>query len=222
MISIIVIDNKNDQHIAGSVLSREQDIRVSAYGQDGYDALKLTELNKPDAALISIDGGKAGMDLVPLLKHKSPHTAIILYTTCGDKETMWNAVNAGVSGYLLKPDDFDRLPEMIRIARFGGCYISPNIQGQALPFIPDLTQHRLHMKVPASAPDTIPPGISNTERRIMGRIGRAQSNKEIAEQLQLTQGTVRNYVSSAMRKTGLQNRTQIAIYALKNGLTKLR
>ncbi|MDR1288091.1 MAG: response regulator transcription factor [Treponema sp.] len=223
MISIIVVDKEEDRHALGSVLMPENGIQISAFGRDEYDALRLVDQKKPDAALISIDGEGEGADLVPLLKRRSPHTAIIMYTPRGREEAVWEAVSAGVSGYLVKPDDRDRLPEMIKIACFGGCYISPNILGQTRAYITDLIHYRRCVKTPpggGGAP-SIPSGISNTELRVMGCIGRAQSNKEIAEQLQLTQGTVRNYVSSAMKKAGLQNRTQIAIYALKNGLTKI-
>ncbi|MDR1420997.1 MAG: response regulator transcription factor [Treponema sp.] len=223
MINIVVVNRKEDQRAVNSVLLPEDDIRISAFGQDEYDALKLVGLKKPDAVLISIDGERAGADLVPLLKRRSPHTAVIIYTARSREEAVWEAVSAGVSGYLVKPDDHDRLPDMIRIACFGGCYISPNILGQTRAYIMDQMHCRRCPKVPAGgggAP-SIPSGISNTELRIMGRIGRAQSNKEIAEQMRLTQGTVRNYISSAMKKTGLQNRTQIVIYALKNGLTRI-
>jgi DNA-binding NarL/FixJ family response regulator len=76
---------------------------------------------------------------------------------------------------------------------------------------------------PYPLPDTadIPPGISGIELRIMTFIGEGRSDKEIAENLNLKPGTIRNYISSAMRKAGLRNRTEIAIYVFKKGLVVL-
>jgi DNA-binding NarL/FixJ family response regulator len=227
MISVIIIDGGEDQF--SSVLSPCNGIQITGLGKDEYDALMLVESVKPDAAVISLcDRGISGASLAPLLKRKSPHTAIVLYTAERSIEVVCDALSSGISGYLLKPRDKDKLLPTIKIACFGGWYISPNIFGprsfmeflnHGHPFLPGQKSYSHNLKLPE--PSSLPLGISRTELRIMGRIGRAQTNKEIAEQLALTQGTVRNYISSAMRKAGLQNRTQIAIYALRNGLTSL-
>ncbi|MDR2370153.1 MAG: response regulator transcription factor [Treponema sp.] len=228
MISVVIIDGGDGQF--ASVLPPWNGIQIIGLGKDEYDTLMLVESKKPDAVVISLcNGGISCVALVPLLKRKSPRTAIVLYTTERGVKAVCDALDSGVSGYLLKPQDKDKLPATIKIACLGGWYVSPDIFGPPHTFIELLNRGRslVSGQKPHSRnaklqePPSLPVGISRTELRIMGRIGRAQSNKEIAEQLALTQGTVRNYISSAMRKAGLQNRTQIAIYALRNGLTSL-
>jgi DNA-binding NarL/FixJ family response regulator len=229
MIGVVIIDGGDGQFT--SVLPPWSGIQIIGLGKDEYDALMLVESKKPDALVISLcTGGISCAALVPLLKRKSPRTAIVLYTAERSVKVVCDALGSGVSGYLLKPRDRDKLPATIKIACFGGWYVSPDIFGPSGAFMELLNHgrsfvsgkkpHGRNAKLPE--PSSLPVGISRTELKIMGRIGCAQSNKEIAEQLALTQGTVRNYISSAMRKTGLQNRTQIVIYALRNGLTSLR
>jgi DNA-binding NarL/FixJ family response regulator len=228
MISVVIIDGGDGQF--ASVLPPWSGVHIIGRGKDEYDALILVESKKPDAVVISLcNDGTGCAALVSLLKRKSPHTAVVLYTAERGVKAVCDALGSGVSGYLLKPRDKDKLPATIKIACFGGWYVSPDIFGPSHTFMEFLNHghsfisgqksHSRNAKPPE--PFSLPAGISRTELKIMGRIGCAQSNKEIAEQLALTQGTVRNYISSAMRKAGLQNRTQMALYALRNGLTSL-
>ncbi|MDR2484912.1 MAG: response regulator transcription factor [Treponema sp.] len=235
MIKIIIIDKQNsDRNRTHAVLSCQSDFEVVGLGQDGYDALKLAGKVKPDIAILDIcldfiDGTES----IPLLKAKSPATAILLLTSLEDEEHICKAVSCDVQGYLLKETDMDTLAAAIRLIHGGGRFISSKINGKVYHILSTMLknrdrlneyapfQHRLFQNASILKDTILPAGISKIEIQIMAGIGQGHSTKEIAEYLCLSVGTVRNYISSAMQKAGLQHRTQIPLFALKNGLIKL-
>jgi DNA-binding NarL/FixJ family response regulator len=217
MIRILIIEREEDRQATVSCLSSQKGMRVIGFGKDGYDALKLTESLKPDVTVFDlVNEGVDGPGIIPLLKRKSPDTAVVVFTPPNNEAMVRKAVNSGAAACLLKSEDAGELERSIRIAYVGGNYISPRISGKIAVFVPEPVKRQ----DPAPAKSAISK-LSLTELRIISCIGQTRSNKEIAERLKLTQGTIRNYISSAMRKTGLKNRTQIALYAVQNGLTDL-
>jgi DNA-binding NarL/FixJ family response regulator len=131
-------------------------------------------------------------EIIPLIKRKSPVTAVVLFTSKDDAEYLCRAISCGVAAYLLRPHDNGRLISAIRMVHQGYNYISPNITTKTFSII--------------------------TELQVISCVGRGQSSREIAECLRLRPGTVRNCISSSMRKAGLSNRTQLAICAFRLGL----
>jgi DNA-binding NarL/FixJ family response regulator len=221
MISIIVINNKErDQILIGSLLSSQDDFEVAGFGRDGYDAIKLTETLQPDVAIVDfcVEHIK-GMDLIPLIKRKSPGTAVILLSPWDDGRNVCDALGCGISGYLLKKTDMDKLVHSVRVAHVGGCYVSEGLFTQAFMA---LSKQARYEKIFRSFFPVVGKGaarFSRAELQIIKFVCEGQSNKEIAENLSLTTGTVRNYISAVMQKAGTHNRVQMAIYALGNGLT---
>jgi DNA-binding NarL/FixJ family response regulator len=126
-----------------------------------------------------------------------------------------------VAAYILKEADFNQLAEILRKVHEGENYFNPLISALAFRMVANLLQketkssrRELQKKL-----DLPIPGLSKTEMKILASIGEGRSDKEIADRLKLKAGTVRNYISRAMRKAGLKNRTQAAVYAIKNGLS---
>ncbi|MDR2518360.1 MAG: response regulator transcription factor [Spirochaetaceae bacterium] len=226
MISIVAIAAEEaDLNGILARFSSQNDFLVRGRGKNGYDALKLVEKMRPDVAVLDICLDMAGgLELIPLLKRKSPQTALLFLSARYDESAVCEAViREDVRGYLLKNADMDSLIFAVRRASEGGRFISPGINEQVYRILAKL------LKTAKEYPTATPQGkagnaaltrISATELRIFASIGQGYSTKEIAEELRLAPGTVRNYISSAMQKTGLRQRTEIPLFALKNGMIK--
>jgi DNA-binding NarL/FixJ family response regulator len=223
MIKIVVIDErKRDRDLLCSVLSGQNDFEIAGFGKDEYDSLKLSAKFQPDIIIIDLGKHKGeGPELIPLIKRKSPATAIIFLSSRDDSKNAARALSSGALGYLLKDTGMDKLVAAVRTVYNGGCFISPTIAVRTFGMLSELTKfptdHRTSPFVKTRR-KSIPGNLSRMELQIISFIAKGYSNKEIAETLQLTQGTIRNYLSSAMHKTGLKSRTQVVIYALTNGI----
>jgi DNA-binding NarL/FixJ family response regulator len=224
MIKIVIItDPVGNQNFLKKRVSSHRDFRILGAGKDVYDALVLVSTFRPDIVLIDeyredIDG----TEIAPLLRIKSPSTHIIVLSAFDDEKHIYKALSNRITGYLLKSGDYDKIAESIRTVYKGGVYYTPQIASRVFILISELIKRNgINPSYFPQTRTTIPPDISGIELRIMSLIGEGRSDKEIAETMNLKPGTIRNYISSAMRKAGLRNRTEIAIYALKMGLVVL-
>jgi DNA-binding NarL/FixJ family response regulator len=217
MIRIVVIDSEERyrQQIT-AYLSTQKDFEILKTGKDGYEALRLVDTLKPDILLLDINLRYIdGVQVTSILRFRSPRTAIIILTTLEDDEYVLKAICNGASGYLLKSSALDGLAEGIRTVHTGGSFMTPRIAAKAFRLFSEIVKERPREMY--LFPKRKLPNISGIEFRITTGIVQGLSNREIAENLHLQEGTVRNYISSILQKTGLRNRTQVAIYAIKNG-----
>jgi DNA-binding NarL/FixJ family response regulator len=223
MIKIVVIDNrKKDQELINSILSKQQEFEITGFGKDGYDALKLAAKYRPHIIIMDLeeDSGN-GPELVPLIKRKSPATAVIILSGCDDDSSAGKAISAGASGYLIKKTDMNKLPDSVRSVYNGGYFINTTTIIRTFDLLLKMGKYRnvsLKNSVKKQTCGSVPASVNRMELQIIAAIGMGHNNKEIAASLNLKPGTIRNYLSSIMRKTGLKSRTQVAIFALKNGL----
>jgi DNA-binding NarL/FixJ family response regulator len=222
MIKIMVIMNREqDQILIHSLLSSQDDFEVVGLGRDGYDAIKLTRALQPDVAVVDFRMENiTGTELVPLIKRRSPNTAVVLLSPWDDEKHICDAIDCGVSGYLLKKTDMDKLVNSVRVAYDGGCYVSKRIFTQAFRALSELAKYRKMYRTlfPAWEKDPISSHFSHAELQIIKFICEGKTSKEIAETLNLTIGTVRNYISAVMQKAGTKNHVQMMIYAFRNRL----
>jgi DNA-binding NarL/FixJ family response regulator len=221
MIQIVVIeDKKQDQDLIFSLLSSQKGFEITGHGKDGYDALKLAEQYQPHIIILDLwEDSFDGPELVPLIKRKSPATAVIILSGYENDEYAGKAIAAGASGFLIKKTDMHKLADSVRTVYNGGCFINTMILIRTFGLLSNMIKDRKAFQGGGAPKNRIPAAVNQIERRIMANIGRGYSNKEIAAKLNLKPGTIRNYLSSIMRKTGLKSRTQVAIFALKNGLS---
>jgi DNA-binding NarL/FixJ family response regulator len=223
MIKVVIIDGQ-ERYRNGMrmLLSSQDDFEVSAEGQDGYEAIKLVDSLKPDILVIDINLHSInGARIISLLKCRSPHTAIIILTALDGEEYILDAICNGASGYLLKRPEMDNIVEKIRLIYGGGSFMAPEITAKVFRMFSDLVKNQY--KLPGIYPPQeearpLPSNISRIEFRILGFVGQGLSNREIAQRLCLREGTIRNYISTLLQKTALRDRTQIAIFAINNGL----
>ena len=223
MIRVAVVD---DQELVREslkiLLSAQSDLEVVGIGKDGYDALRLVETLKPDVLLLDIRMPiMDGVEATSTLKQKSPRTAIIILTTFDDDEYVLKAIRNGASGYLLKSAGMDELSGAIRTVHAGGSLMTPEIATKAFRLFSELARGYDQSGKPGADPlgsSAVPSDLSRTELQIISMIGRGLANKEVAAELSLSEGTVRNYISAILQKTALRDRTQVAIFAVRNGL----
>jgi DNA-binding NarL/FixJ family response regulator len=220
MIHIIIIDaNQEDRKKLYKRLSRNKDFDIQGLGKDGYDAVRLVNSSKPDIVILDVNLDIiTGLDVLPLLKRHSPATLVVVLATKVDDGQISKALGHGIAGFLLKDQDLDKLPAILRDIHFGNYYMNPRVSARMFHIFFKLPGKDRQATFISDRVRPLPKEISRTELQIMNCIGEGLSNQEIAEYLNLRAGTVRNYISSAMHKTGVRDRTQMAIYALRNGL----
>ena len=222
----IVIINKEKQvrEKIISTLSAQEDMKVLAQGKDAYDALKLIGSLKPD--IVILDNHLEfieGEEIPPLLRIRSPSTAVVILTAKISDFQLYRAVFNEVSGFVHKETDMELLPWILKCISGGGCFISPVLAARVLHLLagpPAKTQLKpAHDKFLSGEDPTR--YLSKTELQILACVGEGYTSVEIAKNLGLAVGTVRNYISSVMHKTGLHSRSQMVRYAFKYGLVPL-
>jgi DNA-binding NarL/FixJ family response regulator len=210
MISITIASKHKDDHkTIYTLLSGQADFTIASAGADGFHAVRSSMTLKPDIIIMDYDMETVNSpDIAPIIKRYSPSTSLI--ALCPDKEcgAVDKALKAGISGFLLWKKDLEKLASAIRCVYYGGWYIS------------ELCKNQLLVKLGLINPAIPFPRhlLTITENNIFNGIILGQEDKEIAENLNMSPGALRNCVNKAKKKTGLHNRTQIAIYALLSGM----
>ena len=228
MIKIVIIEEQMEvRNRITSALSARGDLEVVAYGRDAYDALRLIGGLKPD--IVILDNHLEyinGEEIPPLLRALSPSTAIVILTARISDLQLYKAGCNEVSGLVHTKTDMDALPSILKCVADGGCFISPSLAARVLHLFAIISRNTARLCPPAetdakekSPQHQHPTGyLSKTELQILTCIGEGNGSCEIAQNLHLTVGTVRNYISAVMHKTGLHSRAQLVLFALKYGL----
>lgn len=205
------------------LLELEPGIEVVGMAADGEDALALAERlhtgqTPPDVILMDIRMPRMdGISAVRALKARWPEIHIVILTTFDDDELIYNGLRAGALGYLLKDCSAEQLINAIRAAARGEVLLQPNIAGKILA---GLAQPIPPKPAPAqSATMAYVEELTERERDILKLVARGASNREIGEALFITEGTVKNHMSSILSKLGLRDRTQAALYAREHLLS---
>ena len=216
MIKILIAD---DQELIREslkiVLDLNADMEVIGLAADGRKVLDLLKQNRPDIILMDIRMPELdGVLCTKAVKEKFPDVKIIILTTFDDDEYVYYALKYGASGYLLKGCSMQELTDAIHTVMNGGSILNQGVITKVVKLFNKLAQVNLAMQVNERDVDE----LNRTERNIANLVGCGLSNKEIAEKLFLSEGTVRNALSSALSKLHLRDRTQLAIWAVQTGL----
>jgi DNA-binding NarL/FixJ family response regulator len=222
MIRIGIIDSHEEyREELYNMLNCQDDFEIIGLGKDGYEAVRLVDLGKPDVVLLDIDLPYAdGVKTASLIKSRSPSTAIVILSDVSDYRYIFKAFHSGVSCYLSRKTTPDFLSQSIRTVYCGGSLIAPEfVAGTSRIFSALADYIPAHKDKPLWQREKfrLPKNVSTTELRVIGCVGKGFTNREIAEHLELREGTVRNYISSLLQKTGLRDRTQLAIFSIKHG-----
>jgi DNA-binding NarL/FixJ family response regulator len=211
MIRVVIVDGQDsDRDSTKKTLSAQRDFDIVATGKDGYDAIRLADSHKPDMLLLDINLSYLdGVKTASILSHRYPRMTVIILTRLDDTRHIQNAINNGVSGYLLKNRGMEKLADVIRVIHGNGCLVFPR---SAAGFV--------RRESLLKADRHFPFKLSRIELQIIRHIGTGLENQEIAEKMRLKMGTIRNHISVILQKTTLRNRTQLAIFAVQHGLAK--
>lgn len=220
MIKVIIAD---DQELIRQslliVLSVKPDIAIIGTAKDGREVLELMKKEKADVILMDIRMPEMdGVLCTKIIKEKYSDTKIIILTTFDDDEFVFSALKYGASGYLLKGISIDELEKAIHTVYNGGAMINPEIASKVVELFSEMAQSNYDITIEARNVDE----LTDAEWEIIKLVGRGMSNKEIAETIILSEGTVRNYISMILSKLELRDRTQLAIWEVQSGSGKYR
>ena len=215
MIKVLIVDDQElFRESLKVVLGVSPNIQVTDAVSGVTQALKSAEQNHPDVVLMDIRmPGMDGVEGTRLFKKRWPDVKIIVLTTFDDDEYIFGALKNGASGYLLKGSSISKLSESIRIAYEDGAIITPTVATKVIQQFSNMAQSSSRLQVDRESVKD----ISRSEWQIIQTVGSGMSNKEIAQELSLSEGTVRNSISNILFKLGLRDRTQLAIWAVQTG-----
>ena len=157
-----------------------------------------------------------GVQCTKIIKENYPEVKIIILTTFDDDEYVYNALKFGASGYLLKGVSMDELENAIKTVYSGKAMINPDIATKVLRLFSQMAQTDYTIPVGRKGVEE----LTKTEWKIIAQVGTGAANKEIADTLNLSDGTVRNYLSNILNKLDLRDRTQLAIWAVQTNAGK--
>lgn len=197
----IVDDDKLVSLSLQTILEASGQVKVLGIGSNGEQAIKLYEQWKPDILLMDIRmETMSGLDAATILLQKYPGAKILLLTTFADDEYIIKALHIGVKGYLLKQNFESILPALTAVWN-----------GQTV-FGDEITDRLPDLMHSSQADDISQYPITDKELEIIQKVADGLNNKEIAEALYLSEGTIRNYLSQILDKLELRDRTQLAIF----------
>ena len=198
------------------VLSANPDMEVTDTVADGREVIRSVRACRPDVILMDVRMPEMdGVSCTRIIKENYPQIKIIILTTFDDDEYVYNALKYGASGYLLKGVSMAELSSAIRTVHSGKAMINPEVAVKVVRLFSQMAQSNYGIRVDSRMVEE----IGKTEWKVIQQVGYGRSNKEIAAALNLSEGTVRNNLSSILSKLELRDRTQLAIWAVQTGVT---
>lgn len=209
---LIVDDEKLIREGLKIILSSHEDIDVVGMCSNGQEALEFIRKNKVDIILMDIRmpicDGVLGTRII---KEEFEDIKVLILTTFDDREYIHEALKYGASGYLLKDSSYDLIYEGIKVAVKGSLVVHPKVANTIISSVSKEEDYSKEIEKYC---------LTDRELTIIKEIANGLSNREIAEKLYLSEGTIKNNISNILTKLDLRDRTQIAIFAFKIGLAK--
>jgi DNA-binding NarL/FixJ family response regulator len=217
IISILVTsaDYKDCSRIL-DILSNHDDFNIAGFAKDEYETIIKSESLKPDILILDMQPqGISEEHFVSVIHRYSPSTAIIMLSSKDDENYSYLALKSGISGYLLKEKEIDKLTSAVKAVFCGGYYFNASI------FFKVFNTAAFISQFPGQAAGNNFTLFSTAERGIVKDLAQGYSDIEIARHLHFSTGTIKNYLTAIRRKTKLKNRVQIVIFSLVCGFIRL-
>lgn len=193
------------------LLEFDGSIKVVAEAGDGEECLELLEENKPDVLLLDINMPKKnGIEVLKNIKERNIQIKVLILTVHNEIEYLMKAVEIGVDGYIMKDSDLDELKNAITTVISGENYIQPKL-------IPALNKKLVSMDNDKEKIES----LTDRELEVLILVAKGMFNKEIGITLDISERTVKNHLSNIFKKIEVSDRTQAAVFAIKNDLIKL-
>jgi len=208
---IIVDDHAVVRQGLKAFLQTQDDLEIVGEAADGDEAVRQVEDLVPDVVLMDlVMPGSDGIEATRRIRSLSPSTKVIVLTSFTDDDKVFAAIKAGAAGYLVKDVQPQELGEAIRTVNRGEALLHPVVAAKLMQEFAQPSQRR-------SSPDS----LTDRELEVLRLIARGLSNKEIALQLTVAEKTVKTHVSNVLQKLHLADRTQAALYAVRERLVDL-
>jgi two-component system, NarL family, response regulator LiaR len=208
-IRVMVVEDQNVvREGIVAILSFQPDMDVVGEAQDGIQAVEIAQKTKPDMILLDIVMPRQdGLTTIPQLRIKVPNARILVLTSFAESDRVYQAIKAGALGYMLKDTTRTQLLQSIRDVAMGQASIHPSIAMKVIHEFDHSSEDSCSAKT-----------LTRRELEALRLIARGLSNQEIAAMLVVNERTIAKYVSSILNKLQLANRTQAALYAVREGL----
>jgi two-component system, NarL family, nitrate/nitrite response regulator NarL len=211
---LLVDDQPLFRRALATLISAQFDMTVVGEGENGRDALEKVRALRPDLVVMDVNMPVAsGVDGVNAIRAAGFDLPIVMLTVSEDDDDLFESIKAGANGYLLKNVRPEQLFEDLRGVMRGEAPIAPGVASKLLAALRT-------GGIPARGQATSPAGdqiLTRRESEILQLVSSGMSNKEIANELTITEGTVKNHVHNALEKLHLTNRVQAAAYAVRLG-----
>jgi two-component system, NarL family, response regulator LiaR len=210
LIRVLIVDD----HIVvreglRAFIGTQPGIEIVGEAENGFQAVELTSQLKPDVILMDlVMAGMDGIQATQKIKHDNPNARILVLTSFADDDKVFPAIKAGALGYLLKDSTPQQLLQAIQDVHHGVSSLHPLVANKLIR----------ELNRPPDLPPTREP-LTGREMAVLELLAQGLPNTAIAEQLTLSEWTVRTHISNILSKLHLANRTQAALYALREGLT---
>ena len=199
---VMIVDDHDVVRLGLRVLLEDSEYEVIAEGDGVAEAVRLVRQKVPDIILMDVrlaDG--SGVDACRQIRKEFPEVRILMLTSYEDEQAMVEAIEAGASGYLLKQISREGLREAVGKVLRGEAFLDPALAMSALSKVRKLSQDISREEL-----------LTKKEREVMLKVAEGKTNRQIAQELYLSEHTVRNHVSNILQKLGLASRVQLANY----------
>jgi DNA-binding NarL/FixJ family response regulator len=216
MATVLVVDDAELFREALKAAFTQEGFDVVAAAADAMAGIDLAREHEPDLVMLDLlMPGMSGLEVVGTILKASPRSRVVLLTASESAEDLLAAIKAGASGYLTKDTPLPRLASDMRDVLDGGAAISPAMGGKLFSALRDLLKHN-------GTASLRRPELTGREIEILGLVGQSKTSKEIAEQLFISENTVRNHVRNILDKLGMKSRFEAVNWAYREGLIDIR
>jgi DNA-binding NarL/FixJ family response regulator len=211
VIQVLIADDQSMVRSGlGLILEAEPDIAVIVEAENGEEAVRLTRRERPDVVLMDVRMPVMdGLEATSQITESSPDTKVIVLTTFDVDDYVYGALRAGASGFLLKDAGGDQLVDAIRVVASGEALIAPSVTKRLIAEF---------AKRPESAEVKGLEELTERELEVLAQVARGLSNAEIAEELYVSETTVKTHISHILTKLHLRDRVQAVVVAYESGL----
>jgi two-component system NarL family response regulator len=197
------------------VLESEAGIEVVAEAEDGEEAVRQAAEAAPDVVLMDVRMPKvSGIEATRNIAEVVPTAKILMLTVSDEEEDLYEAVKAGATGYLLKEISIEEVANAIRAVMTGQSLISPSMASKLLSEFNNLAK--------AAQQKVLAPKLTDRELQVLKLVAQGMSNREVAEQLFISENTVKNHVRNILEKLHLHSRMEAVVYAVREKLLDIR
>lgn len=216
MASVLIVDDAELFREALRAAFSQEGFEVVGVAADAMKGIDLAREFEPDLVMLDLlMPGMSGLEVVGTIRKTSPRSRVVLLTASESAEDLMAAIKAGASGYLTKDTPLPRLVESMNDVLDGGAAVSPAMGGKLFSSMRDLLRH--HGMAAARRPD-----LTGREVEILSLVGEGKTSREIADELYISENTVRNHVRNILDKLGMKSRFEAVNWAHREGLIQVR